>query len=75
MGCDLLRAADPLGLQRAMADPLSIAGGALGFVSLGLTACKSIILFYETRKDQDEGTNGLVRKSEELRVALEALID
>lgn len=56
-----------------MADPLSIAGGALGFVSLGLTACKSIILFYETRKDQDEETNGLVRKSEELRVALEAL--
>lgn len=73
VGRNLPRVADPLGLQRAMADPLSIAGGAVGFVSLGLTACKSIISFYETYKDQDEETNGLVRKSEELRIVLEAL--
>lgn len=73
VGRNLPRVADPLGLQRAMADPLSIAGGAVGFVSLGLTSCKSIISFYETYKDQDEETNGLVRKSEELRIVLEAL--
>ncbi|KAB2572363.1 uncharacterized protein LTHEOB_8040 [Lasiodiplodia theobromae] len=56
-----------------MADPLSIASGAVGFVTLGLTACKSIASFYETYKDQDEETNSLVRKSEELRVVLESI--
>ncbi|KAK0654290.1 hypothetical protein DIS24_g5336 [Lasiodiplodia hormozganensis] len=56
-----------------MADPLSIASGAVGFVTLGLTACKSIVSFYETYKDQDEETNSLVRKSEELRVVLKSI--
>lgn len=53
-------------------ETLSIASGAIELVSLGLTACKSIISFYGIHKDRDEETRGLVRNSEELRVVLEA---
>lgn len=60
-------------VTETLADPLSIASGAVEFVSLGLTACKSIGSFYNTYKDRDVETKSLVRKSEELRVVFESI--
>ncbi|KAK4224314.1 ankyrin repeat-containing domain protein [Podospora fimiseda] len=36
-----------------MSDPLSVASGVAGFLSLGLTVCKGLISYYESWKDAD----------------------
>jgi len=45
-----------------MTDPLSIAGTAVGIVSLGLTATKGLVYFYTAARDQKSNTANTARK-------------
>jgi hypothetical protein len=56
-----------------MADPLSVAGSAVGVVSLGLTVCQSLISYYGSWRAYDEEISSVTRKAEGLKTTLEAL--
>jgi hypothetical protein len=51
-----------------MADPFSVAGTAVGIISLGIQTCKGIVWYIDTAKDAKE-------KAERLRLEVEQLAD
>ena len=57
-----------------MAEPLSIAGSAVGIVSLGLTVVQSLIQFYSSYKNQDSELKHMVMNLESLGITF-SLID
>lgn len=58
-----------------MTDPFSVAGSAVGVVSLGLTVCQGLIDYYEAYRSQDEEAEGIVQRLEGLSNTLEILQD
>ncbi|KAF7503583.1 hypothetical protein GJ744_003611 [Endocarpon pusillum] len=56
-----------------MSDPLSIAAGVAGLISLGIEVSKGLVAFYTSFKHQDEAITRTVRKLENLLSTLENL--
>ncbi|KKA18219.1 hypothetical protein T310_7829 [Rasamsonia emersonii CBS 393.64] len=58
-----------------MTDPFSLASGAVGIISFGLTVCQGIVTYCSSWKDRDKETSNVAKKAEGLRDTLEALRD
>ncbi|PLB55931.1 hypothetical protein P170DRAFT_506431 [Aspergillus steynii IBT 23096] len=58
-----------------MSDPLSVAGSAVGIISLGLQVCGKIIKYSQDLRGQDDDLDRLVTKAEHLRAPLKELQD
>ncbi|KAE8135975.1 hypothetical protein BDV38DRAFT_284450 [Aspergillus pseudotamarii] len=56
-----------------MSDPFSIAGGAVGIISLGIQLCKEIISYAAAWRGHDDDIQAVGMKAEELQTALKAL--
>jgi hypothetical protein len=56
-----------------MADPFSVAGTAVGIISLGIQTCKGIVWYIDTAKDAKEKAERLRREVEQLTDILESL--
>ncbi|KAK1654620.1 hypothetical protein BDP81DRAFT_86005 [Colletotrichum phormii] len=56
-----------------MADPLSIAGSAVGIISLGIQVAQSLYQFYSTAKGQHSDVARTLRKLQDLQSLLERL--
>jgi hypothetical protein len=56
-----------------MSDPFSVAGSAIGVVSLGITACKGLIWYIDNAKDAKEKTLDVSARLDSLADALERL--
>jgi hypothetical protein len=56
-----------------MADPFSVAGTAVGIISLGIQTCKGIVWYIDTAKDAKEKAERLRREVEQLADILESL--
>ncbi|KAF2642199.1 hypothetical protein P280DRAFT_296468 [Massarina eburnea CBS 473.64] len=56
-----------------MSDPFSVAGTAVGIISLGIEACKGLIWYIDNVKDAKEKAEHLRRESEHLTDLLEEL--
>ncbi|KAE8420011.1 hypothetical protein BDV36DRAFT_293662 [Aspergillus pseudocaelatus] len=56
-----------------MSDPLSVAGGAVGIISLGIQLCKEIISYTAAWRSHDEDIQAVGMKAEELQTVLKAL--
>jgi exonuclease VII small subunit len=59
--------------ERAMGDPLSVAGTAVGIISLGLTVCNTIVSYGCAYRAFDEDIQNLKSKAESLGENLEIL--
>lgn len=57
-----------------MTDPFSVATGALGVVSLGLTVCEGLISYYSAFKGQNQYLDDLTRRTEGLKGCLSVLL-
>jgi hypothetical protein len=56
-----------------MADPFSVAGSAVGVVSLGILACQGLVTYIGDVKDAKERTTQISRQMDELAAHLERL--
>ena len=56
-----------------MADPVSVAGSAVGVISLAITTCQGVISYYDSWETQDQNINDAKGKIERLRSSLSAL--
>lgn len=56
-----------------MTDPFSVAAGAAGVISLGLTLCQGLITYYGPFSARDSETKNLVRTVSGLKSTIEAL--
>lgn len=56
-----------------MSDPLSVAGGAAGVVSLGLTVCQGLLAYYRPFKSFQEEIDNVTCRIEALEGILKAL--
>lgn len=56
-----------------MSDPLSVAGSAVGIVSLGLVVCREIVDYGRAYRDFGDDIQSMVTKAESLCVPLNAL--
>jgi hypothetical protein len=56
-----------------MADPFSVAGSAIGVVSLGITACKGLIWYIDNAKEAKEKTSCISARVDSLADLLELL--
>ena len=56
-----------------MADPVSVAGSAVGVISLAITTCQGLISYYNSWETQDQNVNDAKGKMERLRSSLSAL--
>jgi hypothetical protein len=56
-----------------MADPLSVAGGVVGIISLGITVTQALVDFYTTARDQKSNTAATAEKLNLLLDLLESL--
>jgi hypothetical protein len=56
-----------------MADPFSVAGSAVGVVSLGILACQGLVTYIDDVKDGKERTIQISRQMDELAAHLERL--
>lgn len=56
-----------------MTDPISIAGSAVGILSLGLQVTQSLISFYTSCKGQDSDLNRTIQNLSNLRAILESI--
>jgi hypothetical protein len=56
-----------------MADPFSIAGSAVGIISLGLTVCQALISYYGPWSAYDKEISYLAKKAEGLKTTLTIL--
>jgi ankyrin repeat domain-containing protein 50 len=54
-----------------MGDPLSVAGTAVGIVSLGLQVCQSLVSYYQSVKDQSKDISTTLQSLERLTKTLE----
>ncbi|KAK4909462.1 hypothetical protein LTR66_017491, partial [Elasticomyces elasticus] len=58
-----------------MSDPLSVAGSAVGVISLGLVVCGEIVDYGRAYRDYDEDIRSITAKAESLNETLEDLKD
>lgn len=58
-----------------MSDPVSLAGTAVGIVSLGLSVCKGLVSYYSQVRDCPKETKNMLQKIEGLKDVLEVLED
>ncbi|KAL3467110.1 hypothetical protein BJX64DRAFT_283835 [Aspergillus heterothallicus] len=58
-----------------MADPFSIAGSAVGVISLGLQVCSLLVAYCQSVKDADQDIESVLNKAAGLRVPLKTLRD
>ena len=56
-----------------MADPVSVAGGAVGVISLAITTCQGVISYYDSWETQDQNVSDAKREIERLQSSLSAL--
>ena len=56
-----------------MTDPLSIAAGTAGLISLGIQVTQSLVKFYTSYKHQNEDVKGTLRNLESLHIILDTL--
>lgn len=56
-----------------MSDPISLAGTAIGVVSLGLSVCQGLISYYSTFRDCPRDAANMLEKLEGLKDVLEVL--
>ena len=56
-----------------MTDPFSVAGSAVGVVSLGITACKSLIWYIDNAKDAEDRASQISDRLDSLASHLELL--
>ena len=56
-----------------MADPLSVAGSAVGVVSLGLFLCKELVSYYRSWSSQNQDVQDIISRIEQLANILEIL--
>lgn len=56
-----------------MADPFSVAGSAVGVLSLAITTCQGVLSYYNSWDSQDQNISDAKRKIERLRSSLSAL--
>lgn len=56
-----------------MADPFSVAGSAIGVVSLGITACKGLIWYIDSAADAEEKATYISARLDSLTDTLEVL--
>ncbi|EXJ60948.1 hypothetical protein A1O7_05101 [Cladophialophora yegresii CBS 114405] len=56
-----------------MADPFSVASGAVGVVSLGLTVCDGLISYFSALKGQNQFLSSLSERAEDLNKSLRLL--
>ena len=56
-----------------MGDPFSVAGSAVGVISLAITACQGVISYYNSWDTQDQSISDAKEKIERLRSSLSAL--
>ena len=56
-----------------MADPFSVAGSAVGVISLAITTCQGVISYYNSWDIQDQSISDAKEKIERLRSSLSAL--
>jgi hypothetical protein len=56
-----------------MADPIGVAGTALGVVSLGLELCKGLVSYIKDVRDRDEDISSALRQVDNLRTSLEVI--
>jgi hypothetical protein len=68
-----VRAARPTDQGPAMVDPLSVAGSAVGIISLGITVTQALVDFYITVRDQKSNAATTARKHSRLLDLLESL--
>ena len=58
-----------------MSDPISLAGTAVGVVSLGLSVCQGLISYYSAVRDCPKEAKNMLQKLEGLKDVLEVLED
>jgi hypothetical protein len=58
-----------------MSDPVSLAGTAVGIVSLGLSVCQGLVSYYSTFRDYSKETKNMLQKLEGLKDVLQVLED
>ena len=56
-----------------MADTVSVAGSAVGVISLAITTCQGVISYYDSWETQDQNISDAKRKIERLQSSLSAL--
>lgn len=56
-----------------MSDPFSVAGSAVGVVSLGLTVCQGFLAYYEPWKAYDEEIHNFTSRVDNLQALLQVL--
>lgn len=56
-----------------MSDPLSVAGSAVGIVSIGLQVCKNIVSYCEAWRGYNEDIQRIASKARELQLPLQQL--
>lgn len=56
-----------------MADPVSVAGSAVGVISLAITTCQGVISYYDSWENQEQNISDAKRKIERLQSSLFAL--
>lgn len=56
-----------------MSDPFSVAGSAVGIVSLGLAVCQGIIGYYNAYKGQEDEVDEMLEKTSRLASILKLL--
>ena len=56
-----------------MGDPFSVAGSAVGVISLAITTCQGVISYYNSWDIQDQSISDAKEKTERLRSSLSAL--
>jgi hypothetical protein len=56
-----------------MADPFSVAGSAVGVISLGLTVCQGLLMYYGPYKSFHEEINNVTTRVEALKCILNVL--
>ena len=57
----------------AMSDPFSVAGSAVGVVSLGLTVCQGLVEYYEAWRSQDDELSNFLQDCNDLTSTLTQL--
>lgn len=67
----------PTGFPESLAamDPLSISAGATGFLSLGITATKGVIVFCQDYQSRDGDIDSLLNKAEKLKGLVNLVTD
>ena len=58
-----------------MSDPFSVAGSAVGVISLGISVCQGLVTYCSQYKSFNDGISNMIRKVQGLNDILAALHD